>query len=350
MKSNKLSPRPLLQSVRSSGTIDDIIKRRYFALKRVMVTGASSGIGRACAIWLLNQGARVALVGRNKAALDEIGEQFPHQAVSVKCDFVSDLDQYHLVVSVVETLGGLDILINAAGLIFENDLESTYPQDHDYLIDLNLRAVFHISSMCSTYLKRSKGCIVNFSGEWGNRPQQGMISYCMSKKGVEMLTKCLALELKPVRVNAVAPGVTRSQFFDYLHLPKSEQNWIYRRAASTTPLKRVANPDDVVKVVVFLCSKLAAQITGQIISVDGGSHLTSSLFTHWDSSSTMPSKIFPNNMERKIYTPLDPKLSVKQMLEKSRWFTDMAETHTSQRIGNVREEFDSNFIDEEEKE
>ena len=202
---------------------DEFITKRYFALKRVMITGASSGIGRACAFWLLNQGARVALVGRDKAALDSIGEQFPHQAVSVQCDFAIDLNQYDLVTSVVEALGGLDILINAAGLIFENDLEGTFPQDHDYLIDLNLRAVFHICSMCSTFLIKSKGCIVNFSAEWGNRPQQGMVSYCMTKAGVEMLTKCLALELAPVRVNAVAPGITKTHFFDYLGMSKSDQ-------------------------------------------------------------------------------------------------------------------------------
>ena len=334
-------------------SIEGLISRRYFALKRVMITGASSGIGRACAFWLLNQGARVALVGRDKSVLDEIGEQFPHQAVSVQCDFAIDLNQYDLVTSVVEALGGLDILINAAGLIFENDLETTYPQDHDYLIDLNLRAVFHITSMCSTFLARSKGCVVNFSAEWGNRPQQGMVSYCMTKAGVEMLTKCLALELAPVRVNAVAPGLTKTHVFDYLKMPQREQEWIYNRVAEATPLKRVAFPDDVVKTVIFLCSKQARRITGQILRVDGGQHLTSSLFTHWESSATMPTKIFPdkplNSQKRQVEAQ---RLSITERLQQSRWYTDMADAHVKLKADYIKEEFDFDpieLVDEEDK-
>lgn len=323
--------------IRDGEADENLLTRRYFALKRVMITGASSGIGRACAFWLLNQGARVALVGRDKAALDEIGEQFPHQAVSVQCDFAIDLHQYDLVTSVIEALGGLDILINAAGLIFENDLENTFPQDHDYLLDINLRVVFHLSSMCSSFLIKSKGCIVNFSAEWGNRPQQGMISYCMTKAGVEMLTKCMALELAPVRVNAVAPGVTKTKIFQYLGMPEKDQDWIYNRVAETTPLKRIGFCDDIVKTVVFLCSKQAKRITGQVIKVDGGQHLTSALFTHWGSSATMPTKIFPEKSYDLLENPA--KLSVRERLEKSRWYTDMADAHVKQRTDYIKEEF-----------
>jgi NAD(P)-dependent dehydrogenase (short-subunit alcohol dehydrogenase family) len=326
---------------------------RYFALKRIMITGASSGIGRACAFWFLNQGARVALVGRDKSALDAIGEHFPHQAVTAQCDFVSDMSQYELVTGVVEALGGLDILINAAGLIFENDLEGTFPQDHDYLLDINLRAVFHISSMCAPFLKRSKGVILNFSAEWGNRPQQGIISYCMTKAGIEMLTKCLALELAPVRVNAVAPGVTRTNLMNYLLVPQEDQDWVYRRIADTTPLKRVANVDDIAKIVVFLCSNKARKITGQVLRCDGGRHLTNALFTHWDSSGTMSSKIFPKQNQqvigREVSRTSNQRLNLREMLEKSRWYTDMADAHVKIRSGyNAREvEEDDVFVGED---
>lgn len=330
--------------------------RRYFALKRIMITGASSGIGRACAFWFLNQGARVALVGRDKFTLDEIGEQFPHQAVTVQCDFAIDMNQYDLVASVVEALGGLDILINAAGLIFENDLESTFPQDHDYLIDINLRSVFHITSMCAPFLMKSVGCIVNLSAEWGNRPQQGMTSYCMTKAGIDMFTKCLALELAPVRVNAVAPGLTKTNLFNYLNMEKSDQNWIYKRVSDTTPLKRVAVPDEIAKAVVFLCSKNAAKITGQILRVDGGRHLTSSLFTHWDSSATMSNKIFPvpevnivDGVGRRKDMPRR-RIDVKAMLEKSRWYTDMADAHVKIQADYIREEFDFDPIEQQDEE
>ena len=94
------------------------VSRRYFSQKRVLITGASSGVGRACAFWLLNQGAKVALIGRDINELSEIGMAFPSQAIAVKCDLAVDREQYDMVVSVIKTFGGLDILINAAGVIF----------------------------------------------------------------------------------------------------------------------------------------------------------------------------------------------------------------------------------------
>ncbi|OMJ92762.1 hypothetical protein SteCoe_4390 [Stentor coeruleus] len=330
--------------------------KRYFALKKIMITGASSGIGRACAFWFLNQGARVALVGRDKFTLDKIGEQFPHQVVTIQCDFAIDINQYDLVVSAVEALGGLDILINSAGLIFENDLESTFPQDHDYLIDINLRSVFHITSMCAPFLMKSVGCIVNLSAEWGNRPQQGMISYCITKAGIDMLTKCLALELAPVRVNAVAPGLTKTNFFNYLNIDENEQNWIYKRLSDTTPLKRIAMPEDIAKAIVFLCSKKASKITGQILRVDGGRHITSSSFTHWDSSAKMSNKIFPmpevNIVESEVKRKnmMRWRINVRAMLEKSKWYTDTPDSHAKIQAKYIMKEFDFDPIEQEDEE
>ena len=102
-------------------------KQPYFMDKKVLITGASSGIGEACAYWYLNNGAKVALVGRDIERLSNIGKQFPTQALVVQCDLAIDLQQYEMALSVIEKMGGLDILINAAGLIFDGDLETTFP-------------------------------------------------------------------------------------------------------------------------------------------------------------------------------------------------------------------------------
>ena len=137
----------------------------YFAMKKILVTGAASGIGKACCIWLLNQGARVAMVGKEMPDLLKIGNQFPSQVVCIQSDLTIDQEHEDLINGVIENLGGLDILINAAGVIYENDLESTSPREHDYLMNINLRVAFSLSKLCIKYLKKSQGCIVNISSE-----------------------------------------------------------------------------------------------------------------------------------------------------------------------------------------
>ena len=173
-----------------------------------MITGASSGIGRALAYWYLNSGSKVALV--SKSDLDElnrIAENFPGQALVCLVDLTIDMDVFELKQEVINKFGGVDILINCAGAIYSGDVESLFPQDYDYLMDLNLRSPFLLTLFFKKYLKHSQGCIVNISCTRGNRPEPGMLGYCMTKAGLEMFTQTTAMELAPsgVRVNAVAP-------------------------------------------------------------------------------------------------------------------------------------------------
>ena len=248
----------------------------YFGQKRVLIIGAGGSVGQGCAMWLLNHGSRVALVASKLSEIESIGEKFPSQSICIQCDLAVDMEQFDMVTGALEALGGLDILINCAGVIFENDLESTYPQDHDYLVDINLRSVFHISQLCSVALYKSKGCIVNLSSI--SRPQQGMISYCMTKAGVEMLTKSLALELSPIRVNAVAPGLLNNDFLRSTGITKEKINTIKKNFIKNHPMERLGRFDEIVKTILFLCSTKAKTITGQVIKVDGGMHLTSAAF------------------------------------------------------------------------
>jgi len=106
---------------------------------------------------------------------------------------------------------------NLKGLIFDGDLESTFPQDYDYLVDINLRCSFHLTLLFQRYLEVSRGCLVNVSSVMGNRPMAGVIGYSMTKAGLEMMTKCLALELAPagVRINCVVPGTMDTNLYRY---------------------------------------------------------------------------------------------------------------------------------------
>ncbi len=118
---------------------------------------------------------------------------------------------------VLQKFSCIDILINCAGVILPGDLESTYPQDYDYLVDINLRTPFILTSFFTNALKDSKGIIINISCEKGSRPEPGMMGYCMAKAGLEMLTKASALELAPfgVRVNGVASCIVDTNLFKY---------------------------------------------------------------------------------------------------------------------------------------
>lgn len=314
-------------------------KAQYFFKKRVLVIGANGSVGRACSIWLLNQGARVALVSRKIEEIQDVGSQFPSQAICIQCDLAIDKEQFDMVAGAIEALGGLDILLNCAGVFMENDLESTYPQDHDYLIDINLRAVFHITQLCASYLLRTNGCIVNLTSF--NRPQQGMISYCMSKAGLDMLTKALALELIPLRVNAVAPGIISNSFLQSNQISNKDLHQIKTQAAHKNPLQRLARIDEIVKTVIFLCSDKGKTINGQVLQVDGGMHCTSSSFINWSTSWKMNSKLLPDglklinkfaswfgNLTDKVVKPgKDHPNWVKILMEKSNWYTNLADAH-----------------------
>ena len=303
--------------------------------KRVIVVGASGSIGKACAIWYLNHGAKVVLVSRKMSSIEPIGAQFPSQSICIECDLVSDEEQFDMVNGALEALGGLDILINCQGVFFENDLMSTFPQDHDYLIDINLRSVFHISQLCSVALQKSQGCIVNISGI--PRPQQGMVSFNMSKAGLNMLTKCLALELAPARVNSVSPGFLTNKFLKNSKISDQQLGQVKHRIRRHNPLKRLGRIDEVVKAVIMVSSN--NRVSGQTVNVDGGFNLAGSCFTHWESTNCMNSPLVPSGckpfykqatwLARKFEEVVndEEKLKSEDLRKRSNWNTELADAH-----------------------
>ena len=129
------------------------VKENYFLKKVIVITGASSGIGRTLAFWYLNNGARVALVARDIQELDRIGKMYPSQALVIQCDLTLDIQCIDMKQVVAETFGRVDVLINCAGVIFAGDLEHTFPQDYDYLMDINLRTPFILTQFFLDFLR-----------------------------------------------------------------------------------------------------------------------------------------------------------------------------------------------------
>ena len=163
----------------------------------------------------------------------------------------------------------------------------------------------------------------------------------MSKSGLDMLTKCLSMELAPIRVNSVAPGMTNTKFLNSIKTEETTKiNKIKKNYANKNPLHRIARVDEIVKTIIFLCSKKAAKITGQIIKVDGGMNLTSSLFTHWDTTEKMNSKFAADGVRslsrlndwidkkiQKFKHPIKNEKWVKNLIGDSNWDTNLADAH-----------------------
>ena len=272
-----------------------------FLNKKIIVTGASSGIGLSVALYFLNCGAQVILAGQDIQTMKTICEDYKFSnATIMKLDLSSDISIYDFKTSVVERFKTIDILINCAGVKFDGDVEKTYPQDFDYTLDVNLRAVYYLIYNLSGFMEKNAS-IINTSCLYGSRPMCGLISYTISKAGLESLTRYVAAEFAPIgiRVNAVSPCPVDTNSLRLVQLPESEIQYFNKKMQNNIPLGRIARPDDITKVIAFLASERSKNITGQIIKVDGGRALTSSGYVHYRGMKNMNSRFEPDG-ERAI--------------------------------------------------
>lgn len=244
----------------------------------VIVTGASSGIGRATALRFAHDGATIVAVGRDADALaaveTEIG-QAGGRGVSVVAD-VTEAKAPDAIVARAAALGGLDVLVNAAGIIASGSIENTPDTAWDQMVDINLRAPFRLMRAAVPLLAASRGSVVNVSSVTGLRAFPGVLAYCVSKAGVDQLTRCAALELaaRGVRVNAVNPGVVVSNLHRRGGMAEADYTKFLEHSKQTHPLGRAGAPEEIAELIAFLASDRAGWITGETISIDGGRHLT----------------------------------------------------------------------------
>jgi NAD(P)-dependent dehydrogenase (short-subunit alcohol dehydrogenase family) len=247
--------------------------------KIALVTGASSGIGRAAAAAMAKNGARVALVGRQREAIQQGAERIlasGREAIALTADLRNEEDRKRIISETVARLGGIDILVNAAGTIANGTIENTTLADWRTMFDINLEAVFCLMQLAVPYLEKNRGCIVNVSSVTGIRAFPNVLAYCVSKAGVDQLTRCAALELAPkgIRVNAVDPGVVVSNLHRRGGMGEEKYQAFLEHSKTTHPLGRVGQPEDIAGTICFLASELAGWITGVSVPVDGGRHQT----------------------------------------------------------------------------
>jgi NAD(P)-dependent dehydrogenase (short-subunit alcohol dehydrogenase family) len=248
---------------------DFSVRRLTIRGKVAVVTGASHGIGLACAQRLAVDGCEVVLVSRTAQVLKEVEQSFASQGLKARaaiCD-VCDGDAF---ASLIDGLEQLDILVNNAGGNRPGPFVEVTREDFDWLVDLNVRSVFFASQAALRKMTQTgtKGSIINMSSQMGHVGLPKRTVYCLTKHAIEGFTKALALEAAPfsIRVNSVAPTFVRTPMTEGYFTDPEFSEFVHSRI----PLGRCATPEDVADAVAFLASDAAASITGTSLRVDGG--------------------------------------------------------------------------------
>jgi len=243
--------------------------------KVAIVTGGSSGIGKAIVKTYLDHGAKVMIVDVDEEGLQETEKElakFKENVLLVKGDVTKVEDVRKTVDETVKKWTKIDVLVNNAGVGTISSLIEMTEEEWDYVLDINLKGMFLFTrEVAKVMIEQKEGCVINLSSINEEVPLAGEIHYCVSKGGVKMLTRAVALELAPynIRVNAIAPGMTETALTEeILVIPELKGAVLHQ-----IPLGRIGRPKDIAKVAVFLASDYASWVTGSTICVDGGMHL-----------------------------------------------------------------------------
>jgi len=239
----------------------------------VLITGGTSGIGLAAARLFLERGCNIIVNGRSEArgkrALEKL-RSCGGAVAFIAADVATTDGRQNLVKEAVRSFGGLDVLVNSAGIYFEKAIEDMKEEDFNAIMAVNVKGTYFMCRECAPYLKRRGGAIVNVSSDAGLNGNFFCSAYCASKGAVTVFSKALALELAPhgVRVNCVCPGdidtpLTRGQ------LTKGHEKEELEAMARHYPIGRIGTAEEAAKVIVFLALD-ASFAVGAAWSVDGG--------------------------------------------------------------------------------
>jgi NAD(P)-dependent dehydrogenase (short-subunit alcohol dehydrogenase family) len=242
----------------------------------VLITGGTSGMGRATALLFAREGARVAITGRHEGRGREVVEEIRRasgQAIFVRHDVRLAADCRRAVDETVRAFGRLDVLFNNAGVFFPRTVPDCPEEEWDLTIDINLKGTFLMSKYAlPVMIAQKSGVIINNSSGWGIQGGDAAASYCASKGGVVLLTKAMAIDhgRQGIRVNCICPGDVETPM-----LPQDAKQrgmtWdAYLAGAALRPLGRIGTPDEIARAVLFLASDDSSFMTGAALVVDGG--------------------------------------------------------------------------------
>ncbi|MET0353078.1 SDR family NAD(P)-dependent oxidoreductase [Plantibacter sp. lyk4-40-MEA-4] len=241
--------------------------------RRVIVTGGARGIGLALVESFLAEGSRVAVLDLDVSSLDALVATHHGDLVAITCDVRSEDSVSSAVAAAAAELGGIDVLVNNAGINVQSLLEETSDAAWTRCFDVNVGGVFRVSKAVIPYLKGQRsGRIINAASFAAVIPSVGSAAYAASKSAVVQLTRVLASELGPwdITVNAYAPGMVPTAMNGFAELPTAQQDELL----DTLSVRRWEEPEDVANVVRFLASDQAGYVTGALIDVSGGKFAT----------------------------------------------------------------------------
>lgn len=246
------------------------------ANKVAFITGAGTGIGRACAELFARQGARVALSGRRREPLDATAAAITAaggEALAVPCDVSQAKEVEQAIAATVARFGSLDIVVNNAGALHVATAADTSEVDWDRLMAINLKGPFLVSRAAVQQMRgNGGGSIVNIGSVLGLIAMPKRAAYAASKGGLVLLTKAMAIDhaAESIRVNCICPAIVETELVAGLFAGQPDPHAARRAREQTIPLGRFGQPNDVAQLAVFLASDESAWITGAAIPVDGG--------------------------------------------------------------------------------
>jgi NAD(P)-dependent dehydrogenase (short-subunit alcohol dehydrogenase family) len=238
-----------------------------------IVTGAGSGIGQACALALAREGARVALAGRRKDRLEQMARQIGDRAIAIPCDVTRTGDLNRLLDKTVAHFGGLNFLLNNAGILQIGTAEQITEEQWDRVFDVNVRAVWLLSRAALPHLRKAGGgSIINVASTLGIVGARNRAAYAASKGAVVLLTKSMAIDhgQENIRVNAICPSFVETELTAAVLSKAENPDAIRRERTAAHPLGRLGRPEDVAGLAVYLAGDESSWVTGAVLPVDGG--------------------------------------------------------------------------------
>jgi len=242
-----------------------------FEGEKVLVTGATRGIGAACARAFLAEGAVVAINGRTDASVSAAMQGFGEGAVPAPGDVSTAAGCKAAVDAALVAFGGLDVLVNNAGIFIRGNIEEVSEEDWDAIMNANIKSVQFCTQAALPALRAAQGRIVNIASESGLNGFPGTTAYCASKGAVVNLTRAMAMELAPdIRVNALCPGVVETDMARAGFAIDGDEDAGMRQQQGAYPLQRIGTVEQAAAAVLFLASADADFINGAALPMEGG--------------------------------------------------------------------------------
>jgi len=241
--------------------------------KIALITGAGTGIGRAIALAMFREGARVSLVGRRKPLLEAVANQIGNQCVVIEADISKRPDVDRAIDQTISRFGGISTLVNNAGVLHIGTAEQITEEQWDETFDINVRGLWQLSKAALPHLRKTGGgSIINVASVLGINGARNRAAYAAAKGAVVLLTKCMAIDHghENIRVNAICPGFVETPLTAEVLRQAPDPQGARRERTAVHPIGRLGQPEDVAGVAVHLASDESAWTTGAVFVVDGG--------------------------------------------------------------------------------